>query len=427
MPLISQVIDNANALRTLLGKPTNSTWTQRTANALIPVDNATGISLEYSGMTGTIEVKQADVVLKIYPLSWTTNYTNSNAQSDYAYYATKQSQEGPAMTYSIFAIIANQVNDYGCSAYTYQQYSSYPYVRAPWFQLSEQMNDNYALNGNYHPALPFMTGHGGAYQVALFGYLGLRMINDGTLHIAPSLPPQIPQIRYRTFYYQDWPIAATSSQESTTLTRAHAPLANANKTFANSPIPVVVGRVGEATESYNLRLGESITVPNRIIANQSAVAGNVLQCAALYDTTAGFELGQFPIGAIDGDTTTTWQPNTTDAASITVQVPSQFVELKLNSIYINWGDIPAASFSVSGGNTTTWELNSETEIATSIPVEVDGYVITNSSVALSPGYSTTYVPTLQFFVPQYVTLTIRGNLNGSTTSATVAEWSISAS
>jgi hypothetical protein len=75
------------------------------------------------------------------------------------------------MTYAIFSIVANEVSPSGCSSYTYQQYSEQPYARAPWFQFSEQLLDDYTANGGTHPAYPFLTGHGGANQVVLFGYL----------------------------------------------------------------------------------------------------------------------------------------------------------------------------------------------------------------------------------------------------------------
>jgi hypothetical protein len=32
--------------------------------------------------------------------------------------------------------------------------------------------DNTTINGGTHPAYPFLTGHGGSNQVAIYGYLG---------------------------------------------------------------------------------------------------------------------------------------------------------------------------------------------------------------------------------------------------------------
>jgi trehalose/maltose hydrolase-like predicted phosphorylase len=221
MPLIANTLSTANTFRSMFNLSTNSTWTAQAQNIHISRDPEADITLEYTSMNGSISVKQADVVLDTYPLDWTgQGYTRQDSLSDLDYYAGKQSPNGPGMTYAIFSIVANEVSPSGCSAYTYQQYSENPYIRPPWFQFSEQLVDDYVSNGGTHPAYPFLTGHGGANQVVLFGYLGLRYVPDFTLHIYPALPPQIPQIRYRTFHWQGWPITAFSNQTHTTLSRA---------------------------------------------------------------------------------------------------------------------------------------------------------------------------------------------------------------
>lgn len=101
-------------------------------------------------MNGSIAVKQADVVLDTFPLNYRNNYTAQDSLNDLEYYAGKQSLAGPGMTYAIFSIVASQVLTSGCASYTYQQYSEHPYARAPWFQFSEQLTDDFATNGGYH-------------------------------------------------------------------------------------------------------------------------------------------------------------------------------------------------------------------------------------------------------------------------------------
>jgi hypothetical protein len=433
MPLIAETMDRANQFRSMFGIEQNSTWVTQAANVVIPHDPDSGISLEYSGMTGITDIKQVDVVLKIYPLNYFVNYTNAEALIDLRYYAMKQIQQGPAMTYAIFSVAANQVSDQGCAAYTYHQYSSYPYVRAPWFQFSEQMIDDYNFNGNYHPAFPFLTGHGGANQVVLFGYLGLRLTPDGNLHIAPSLPPQFPQIRYRTFYWQGWPICAISTSKETTLTRGRTPLVNANQKYESGPIPVVVGRSGDSQKIYSLRPGKSITVPNRQISNDIAVAGNVLQCATSVTSNTDFEPGQFPIGAIDGDTSTLWQPaSALNSSTITVEIPYIHVGKHLKSVYFNWGSMPPVKFSVFGADSTSVQESFSTLIATDVPVIISQPFNASAvvDVILLQGNETIYTPKGQFKIPKYVTLSIVGNQvqgpDKSTTGlgASVAEWAL---
>ncbi|KAI9871091.1 MAG: hypothetical protein M1823_008549, partial [Watsoniomyces obsoletus] len=108
----------------------------------LPINDNAGIIVEYTGMNGSVEVKQADVVL----VDDLLHYPNPYSLANLDYYAAKQSLDGPAMTYSSFAVVANEVSPSGCSSYTYGLYSSSPYARAPWYQYSEQLLDDPAEN-----------------------------------------------------------------------------------------------------------------------------------------------------------------------------------------------------------------------------------------------------------------------------------------
>ncbi|KAL8868246.1 MAG: hypothetical protein Q9198_008251, partial [Flavoplaca austrocitrina] len=305
MPLVADTLMYANMFREFFGTPQNTTFTEQAENIFISRNPDAGIIEEYTGMNGSISVKQADVVLNTFPLNYQNNYTAEDRLNDLTYYAGKQSLDGPAMTYAIFSIVASEVDPAGCSSYTYQQYSEQPYARAPWFQFSEQLTDDYTTNGGTHPAFPFLTGHGGANQVTLFGYLGLRLTPDFTLHINPSLPPQIPSLRYRTFYWQGWPLSAISNQTHTTITRLQKPYIAANQTFANAPIPIQVGNDGSDTQE--LAPNGTLTFRNHIVANIPAAAGNIAQCHPVSSQNE-YEPGQFPFAAVDGSSTTKWEP-----------------------------------------------------------------------------------------------------------------------
>ena len=254
MPLIADTLKNANTFRQLFGLPISSNYTDIATNIFISRDATAGIIEEYTGMNGSISVKQADVVLVTFPLNYQQNYTPTDSLPANQYYAGKQSLNGPGMTYAIFSIVASAVDTSTCSAYTYQQYSTQPYARAPWFQFSEQLLDDFEANGGTHPAYPFLTGHGGANQVTVFGYLGLRLTPDFTLRISPSLPPQIPYLKYRTIYFHGWPISAIANQTHTTLTRLSTPYITANTTFANTSIPVQLGYSNETNQTFSLYL-----------------------------------------------------------------------------------------------------------------------------------------------------------------------------
>lgn len=454
MPLIAETLLDANLFRSLFNQTPNDTWINQAENIAISTNEDANIILEYTGMDGSISVKQADVVLVTYPLSYSgQNYTIEDSLSDLEYYANKQSQDGPGMTYSTFSIVANEAAPSGCSAYTYQQYSTHPYARAPWFQLSEQLLDNYQVNGGFHPAYPFLTGHGGANQVVLFGYLGFRFTPDWILHINPNLPPQIPQITYRTFYWQGWPISAFSNQTHTTLTRdPDIKIASGvvpNSTYLSSAIPVHVGPVNGEQTHYSLPPNGSLTVPNRRTGSIKTVPNNLAQCQPAYSTDK-IVPGQFAISAVDGTRSTKWQPAlANDTAQITVRLETGH---RILGFGFDWAGAPAYNYSIWLHNDSTFDSDSF-GIATVQPV------ISSATVEISHPYDDTTVAAIapigsntsqlwlngtQLFTSgdlkvdgdlwsaRFATLQIWGSLyNGSLTptnmsgnGATVAEWNI---
>jgi trehalose/maltose hydrolase-like predicted phosphorylase len=91
MSLIAEVLTKANMYQNIFSQPPNTTWSTRATNVAIERDPQSGISLEYSGMDNFVQAKQADVVLKAYPLGYEMNYTAADAQKDAEYYATSNS------------------------------------------------------------------------------------------------------------------------------------------------------------------------------------------------------------------------------------------------------------------------------------------------------------------------------------------------
>ena len=426
MPLIADTLANANMFRQMFGMPTNSTFAEVASNVLISRNTDAGIIDEYTGMNGSIAVKQADVVLDIFPLNFQKNYTYKDGLKDLEFYAGKQSLDGPGMTYAIFSIVASAVDPSGCSAYTYQQYSEQPYARAPWFQFSEQLVDDFTANGGTHPAYPFLTGHGGASQVTLFGYLGLRLTPDFTLHIAPSLPPQIPNLKYRIFYWQGWPISAVANQSHTTLTRLTEPYMTANATFANASIPVQIGN--DANTTYHLAPNGSLTFKNREIASVQSIKGNLAQCNPI-TSPDDFAPGQFPISAVDGAASTKWQPKVSNkTASLTVDLSTQPIQ-PVSAIYFDWAQAPPQNFIVYFSNSSTFDASSATvatsqqNVTVSMPydvkklAEITPYMNNSTNITLNPPIWSGKYATLQIVGTQETNLT-----NG--TGATVAEWAI---
>ena len=423
-PLIVDSLLSANQFRAFFGLPTNEKWDTQAKNMFIPRDGNAGIILEYVGQNGSAVVKQADVVLDTFPLNFQQNYTAQDSRNDLEYYAGKQSPNGPAMTWAIYSIVNSAVALSGCAAFTYQQYAEAPYARAPWFFFSEQAVDIPSINGGTNPAYPFLTGHGGSNQVSLFGYLGLRLNVDFVLHINPDLPPQIPHLRYRVFYWQGWPISAASNRTHTTVTRLSVPYDTANLTYATHAIPVQVGEK-ENIKKYSLPPKGTITVSNRLISDQFTTKGDIAQCLPVTSPDE-YEPGQFPISAVDGSVTTKWQPTVANrTTSITIDLGTQPVQ-QVSSFFFDFGLTPPTKVSVLFHNTTS--------IATAVTVASQPIKITlpyneTEYNIIHPYTSNTTTITLNppVYSARYATLQIQGNANdnlSNATGATVASWAI---
>lgn len=423
MPLIEDTLNNANLFRSLVGVAPSATWKTQADNVFVDRNADAGIILEYTGMNGGISVKQADVILDTFPLNYRRNYTAKDSLNDLEYYAGKQSLAGPGMTYMIFSVAFSQVATSGCASYTYQQYSEEPYARGPWFFFSEQLTDDFTTNGGTHPAYPFLTGHGGANQVTLFGYLGLRLTPSFILHLNPDLPPQIPNLKYRTFYWQGWPISAVANQTHTTVTRLAIPYEAANNAFANASIPIQIGN--DESKTYHLQPLGTLVLPNRRIADNTTVPGNIAQCLPVTSPDE-YLPGQFPISAVDGAASTKWEPKFSNKSqSITVSLASLPYQL-VTGFFFDFGQVPPATVTVLFHNTTDLS-NAVTaltrKIAISAPFKLEDVDL------ITPYSSNTTSVTLEhpIYSSSYATLQIQGNLGSSfpnATGATVAEFAI---
>lgn len=98
MPLIADTLTNANTFREMFGKPINDTFSEQAANIFISRDVAADIIEEYTGMNGSISVKQADVILDTFPLNYQKNYTAKDSLSDLNYVSGKMTSQRHLLT-----------------------------------------------------------------------------------------------------------------------------------------------------------------------------------------------------------------------------------------------------------------------------------------------------------------------------------------
>ncbi|KAL7271364.1 alpha,alpha-trehalase ath1 [Rhizina undulata] len=329
----------------LLGITPPAKWADIENNMFIPYNSQAGLIPEFANMNGSVQIKQADVVLINYPLEFRLN--ESQALHDLDFYAKAQSADGPAMTWAIFAIDAANLSPAGCATYTYLLYASQPYLRAPYYQFSEQIIDDIYVNGDTNPAFTFLTGHGGFLQVPIHGFLGYRPRIDA-LYLDPTIPPQLEGVEVKGLKSRGAVYNVYVGRENTTITRV------AGKQFKsgeksqyqldnNDTAIVRIAAGNEMAGDWKLDVGKTLVVSTRRPdLNGTDLPGNIAQCKpAISDSL--FVPGQFPLAAVDGSNSTTWQPATPAPASLTVDLGAIKA---ISGVSINWAMYPPQNFSV---------------------------------------------------------------------------------
>lgn len=333
------------------------------------------------------------------------------------------------MTFSLYSISANALSLSGCSAYTYALVGFQPYTRAPWYQFSEQQVDNPNLNGGTNPAFPFMTGAGGWHQVGPMGWLGMRIVEE-QLVIQPSLPPQIPMVSLRTVIFAGTGLKATMNFTHTTLTRVdvtkYLPV-NATDKYAGQRFPFTVGFSLTNGTNMTIGMGETMTIDNRVYAYNITTSGNILQCQPATSDSDTYP-GQYALAAVDGSSTTRWQPSSLNATSMTVYLKGMPYQ-SLSGASFDWGARPPASVRITVYNATSNPGLTTSENLTVI--DMDDISISRPYDAATDAIIRPYVGNASFFSfsssiysADYVSLTIAGCLAGDGEPATVGEFNL---
>lgn len=159
----------------LCGERPDPQWREIAAGLRI-LRFADGTTREHAAYDGE-QIKQADANLLGYPLGIVTD--RESLLRDLAYYAERiDPQNGPAMSYSVFAVqyarlgMAREAEAMFRRAYR-------PNLRPPFGTFAET-----ATSGNPY----FMTGAGGMLQAVLFGFGGLEITPEGLVQRASVLP-----------------------------------------------------------------------------------------------------------------------------------------------------------------------------------------------------------------------------------------------
>ncbi|MCM6772824.1 discoidin domain-containing protein [Nocardia sp. CDC159] len=326
----AEALRNAVAAARLLGQPAPPEWTTIADRLRMPFDPVHGVFLQYDGYRGS-QIKQADTVLLQYPLEWPMPPDVAARTLDY--YAERTDPEGPAMTDSVHAINAAANGEPGCSVGTYLDRSARPFVREPFGQFSEARGEKAGAHDPLagSPAFDFTTLSGGYIQEFTNGLLGLRFREDRVL-LNPLLPPQLAQgITVRGLHWQGRVFDVAAGPQRTTVTLR-----------SGDPLPIDNGtgvRQLDSSRSLELTTRRPDLAPTEDAARCKPAAASSEQP------------GDYAAAAVDGDTATSWRPDSA-RADLTVDLGS---EVTVTRVAPRWTEpAPVSSSIVVSTDNRSW-------------------------------------------------------------------------
>jgi len=196
------------------------------------------------------------------------------------------------------------------------------------------------------------------------------------MYINPALPPQIPQIRIRDFFYAGAGFSAFMNQSHTAITRFDT----SSKTavfdkFANTSLPFAVDIPGvndetstldDNTALHSIAINQTITIPNRQYFSNTTTPGNVLQCLPVIAESA-YAAGQFPEAAVDGAVATRWQPASNESSSFLINTTSLVTGpmgyVQVGSLFFDWGGRPPRNVTLLFANHTSMDNTSSSSLS----------------------------------------------------------------
>ncbi|XP_067849888.1 protein-glucosylgalactosylhydroxylysine glucosidase isoform X2 [Heptranchias perlo] len=152
----------ATEMASHLQVPVPSEWMKMAEKIKVPFDPEKQYHPEFDGYKSGDCVKQADVVLLGYPLMYPMS--PQVRKNDLVIYEAVTDHDGPAMTWSMFAIGWLELKN--VTRAQQQLNKCYSNIQEPFKVWSE--------NGDGSGAVNFLTGMGGFLQTVLFGYTGFR-------------------------------------------------------------------------------------------------------------------------------------------------------------------------------------------------------------------------------------------------------------
>lgn len=355
---VSTLLQLASEARNERGIPLEPDWLDQLEHMSIPTSED-DVVLEFEGMTNDVFPKQADIILSHYPYDYKRNFSLAKYRTAMDFYAVRTDPNGPAMTWSMYAITANSLATSGCAFWTYLVKSFQPYIRGPWYQYSEQQDDEPGvldpLTGNaINTAFPFLTGHGGLLQIFTAGFLGLRVMHRNLL-INPSLPPQLHNFKPPIQFYNGAVVSFRMNRTHTSITRLDASHFDGlvPDQYGNKAMPITIGRDVNNPDAKTvfLRINDTAVVENRLYDTEVTVPGNILQCHGASSTH-----GELAFAATDGYGGTFWQHDDCNVtAALVVDIGSSQTPRPLGAIQLDFAMRPPKHVKVSISNNSAFE------------------------------------------------------------------------
>ncbi|KAI6351054.1 hypothetical protein MCOR25_010187 [Pyricularia grisea] len=420
---VGTLLELASEARNKRGIPLEPDWLDQIEHMIIPTSED-NVVLEFRGMTNDVLPKQADIILSHYPYDYKRNFSLGKYRAAMDFYAVRTDPHGPAMTWSMYAITANSLATSGCAFWTYLVKSFQPYMRGPWYQYSEQQDDEPGvldpLTGNaINTAFPFLTGHGGLLQIFTAGFLGLRVTHRNLL-INPSLPPQLRDFKPPIQFYNGAVVSFVMNRTHTSITRRDASTFDGlvPDQYGQDKMPITIGRGVDdlGAQTVHLHINETIVVQNRLYDTNLSVPSNILQCQP-----ATSNHGELAFAATDGYGGTFWQPDTDEpTAALVVSLGSQEPRL-LEAIHLDFAMRPPKHVRVSVSNISDFE--SATVLADQ-EIHITKPWVPESPVVKYAGNITTIQLREAVWSGAYAKLEITGCWTDDGAGATVAEFGL---
>ncbi|XP_073419378.1 protein-glucosylgalactosylhydroxylysine glucosidase isoform X1 [Dendrobates tinctorius] len=187
-----------------LQQPIPEIWSKVAYRIKVPFDHKNNYHPEYDGYKLGDQVKQADVVLLGYPLMFAMS--PERRRNDLQIYEAVTDPDGPAMTWSMFAIGYMELKEMKMAEQ--QLKKCFTNITDPFKIWTENADGSGAVN--------FLTGMGGFLQAILFGYTGFR-ITDKCLQFDPILTGDVTALSITGVCYLGNKIDFTFSKDLTTV------------------------------------------------------------------------------------------------------------------------------------------------------------------------------------------------------------------